>query len=248
MTTKEEWVRRKERYGKSGSKNPEKTKERMSKSQMGHLTSEETKRKIGLANSISLKGNIPWNKNKTNVYSKETKQKMRLRKLGTSLLEEHKMKIGKSNKGKHSMKRTEEWIKNLSESHKGYIMKEKTKAKIKKYWNKPEMKEYARLRRMKIKIPTKFTSIELRIKSFLDELHIPYKTHKAVMGITQPDFFIEPNICIYCDGDYWHNLPIALERDKKINDILKFGGYKVIRIWEHEIKVMEVNDLKNKLK
>lgn len=31
---------------------------------MGHVVSEETKRKIGIKNKVSLKGNIPWNKGK----------------------------------------------------------------------------------------------------------------------------------------------------------------------------------------
>ena len=110
-----------------------------------------------------------------------------------------------------------------------------------------ESKNKIREARLKQKIPTKFTSIELKIAQFLKELNIPYKTHKAVMGITQPDFFIEPNICLYCDGDYWHNLPIAIKRDKKINSILKFGGFRVIRLWEHEINVMKVNELNNEL-
>lgn len=41
----------------------------------GHKLSEETKRKIGEANKIALKGNTPWNKGKKGVYSKETLEK-----------------------------------------------------------------------------------------------------------------------------------------------------------------------------
>lgn len=141
---------------------------------------------------------------------------------------ESREKISITHRGK---KLTIERRENLRQFHMGLKHSEATKQKL-------------REARLKQKFPTKFTSIELKIKSFLDELHIPYKTHKAVMGVTQPDFFIEPNICIYCDGDYWHNLPSYIERDKKINEVLKFGGFKVIRIWEHDIKVMKLNDLK----
>ncbi len=61
----------------------------------GHKLSEETKRKIGLANSIALKGRklssqeiaarkgrIPWNKGKTGIYSLATLEKMRINRLG----------------------------------------------------------------------------------------------------------------------------------------------------------------------
>lgn len=127
-------------------------------------------------------------------------------------------------------------------------MSEEVKLKIRRTSNESDYKEKARARRLKQKIPNKFTSIEIKTKEFLDELHIPYKTHKSVMGITQPDFFIEPNICVYCDGNYWHNLPNVIERDKKINEVLKFAGYKVIRLWEKEIKVMQINEFENRLK
>ncbi len=39
--------------------------------------SEDHKKMIGEKNKISLKGNVPWNKGKTNIYSEESIQKMR---------------------------------------------------------------------------------------------------------------------------------------------------------------------------
>ena len=48
----------------------------------GFKHSKETKRKIGLANSISLIGNIPWNKGKKDIYSQETLKKMSKAKIG----------------------------------------------------------------------------------------------------------------------------------------------------------------------
>lgn len=68
----------------------------------GSSVSEETKKKI----SETLKGNIPWNKGKTNIYSEETKKKM------SETLK------GKTpwNKGKHW---SEEWKQKMSESKKG---------------------------------------------------------------------------------------------------------------------------------
>jgi len=49
---------------------------------VGKPCKEETKKKISLANSISLIGNIPWNKNKKNVLSSQSLQKMSIAKKG----------------------------------------------------------------------------------------------------------------------------------------------------------------------
>lgn len=57
------------------------TKKKMSLSHIGHITSEETRKKIGKANSISLKGKKP---------SKETKRKMSLSHGGTGIPQKKK--------------------------------------------------------------------------------------------------------------------------------------------------------------
>jgi G:T-mismatch repair DNA endonuclease (very short patch repair protein) len=171
-----------------------------------------------------LKINEPWNKG-INGYSTSLK--------GREFSKNHRKNISLSMTGKTPWnKGNGDYIKGSENPMFGKKHSEKTKEKI-------------REARMKQKLPTKFTSIEIKIKKFLDILRIPYKTHKAVMGISQPDFFIEPNICIYCDGDYWHNLPEVIKRDKKINEILIFAGYKVLRLWENKINSMDVNKFKN---
>jgi very-short-patch-repair endonuclease len=60
----------------------------------------------------------------------------------------------------------------------------------------------------------------------------------------------ELKIAIYCDGDYWHNLPSYKKRDKKINDELVKNGWTVFRFWEHQINSNAetcVNVIKDKL-
>jgi very-short-patch-repair endonuclease len=55
---------------------------------------------------------------------------------------------------------------------------------------------------------------------------------------THVDFYIpELNICLYCDGDYWHGpkRPDIQERDAKINRILEGMGYSIVRMTETEI-------------
>jgi len=62
-----------------------------------------------------------------------------------------------------------------------------------------------------------------------------------------PLFFIEPNICIFADGDYWHNRPEAIERDKLVNKELINKGYKVLRFWENEIR-SNIDNCANRIK
>lgn len=85
--------------------------------------------------------------------------------------------------------------------------------------------------------PKKDTSIEIKLQGLLRYNNINFETHKPIFG--QPDLFIEPNICIFADGDYWHNMPKMLIRDQEVNDNLTNNGYCVLRISESVIN----NDL-----
>ena len=105
------------------------------------------------------------------------------------------------------------------------------------------------------------SSHEKLMKKLLDEKGIEW-SEKGVLK-AQPDIFIEPNICIFVDGDYWHFNPkphiIRKENrtgykpndkgygewkyvkdkwasDKKITQRLRDNGYIVERIWESEIE------------
>lgn len=81
------------------------------------------------------------------------------------------------------------------------------------------------------------TSIEIKMEQELTRHGIVFqKQYPIWQAKTIPDFFIIPNICIYCDGDYWHGTDKQKTIDKKQDFILKFLGYKVYRFWEHEIK------------
>ena len=139
--------------------------------------------------------------------TQEQKDKLSKSHTGKKLSEEHKKKIGLSNKGKISKR-------------KGSRLPEEHKEKI-------------RIGRVKQVFPIKDTSIEIKMQNILTEHNIKFEKHKAIVG--QPDIFIEPNICIFCDGDYWHNRPGAQERDTYVNKTLKDRGYKILRFWEHDI-------------
>ena len=80
------------------------------------------------------------------------------------------------------------------------------------------------------------TDIERILKGWLTENNIDFKRNEPIEGITNPDFFIEPNICLYADGDYWHNLKKVRERDEIINAKLEKLGYMAIRLLGSDIK------------
>jgi len=63
-----------------------------------NIYSEKTKEKMCKAN----KGHIPWNKDKTGIYSEETLEKMRNARIGIPISEETKRKISKANGGKNN--------------------------------------------------------------------------------------------------------------------------------------------------
>lgn len=103
------------------------------------------------------------------------------------------------------------------------------------------------------KIKSKDTKPEIFFRKLLYSKGIRYRTHYPIDG--KPDVVIvSQKIAIFVDGCFWHKCPKCcrlpnsnkdywiekieknVKRDKKINETLKSKGWKVIRIWEHEIK------------
>lgn len=107
----------------------------------------------------------------------------------------------------------------------------------------------------------KDTGIEVKLQNILKENNIAFTTHKGITGF--PDIFIEPNICIFADGDYWHATPRKYlpdkvlfsnktakeirDKDAKITQTLLADGYRVLRFWEHDIN-NNVEDCFTKIK
>lgn len=143
------------------------------------------------------------------------------------------------NKGKHDLQVS--WCK-------GIPMREESKQKLRLSHlgmkHTEETKEKIRLGRRKTIIPSKDTKPERMLQLGLILRNIKFRTHEPILG--QPDIFIEPNICIFVDGCFWHGckkcynkfhskLLEKLKRDAEVNHTLNIKGYHVIRIWEHDI-------------
>jgi DNA mismatch endonuclease (patch repair protein) len=154
---------------------------------------------------------------------------------GRKLSEETKRKMQLFHNGKHN---SEKHNKNISEIRKKLfeegklIFSEETRQKM-------------RLNRLKQIFPIKDTGIEIVLQKELNNQNIKFLTHYPIFG--QPDIFIEPNICIFVDGCYWHGCEKCFNRlneyqikrkikDEVVNSALKSYGYVVLRIWEHDIK------------
>jgi len=123
---------------------------------------------------------------------------------------------------------SEQWRQNISKSTKQY------------YLEHPESIERLRQQRMQFTIRKEDTSIELLLQDELNKRIVNFQTHVPLLG--QPDIFINPTVCIFADGCYWHGCPEHFpnngkgKKDKRITEFLQKTGYIVLRFWGHEIR------------
>jgi len=85
-------------------------------------------------------------------------------------------------------------------------------------------------------MPKNDTKIEKIIEDWLEQQDVPFEKQRPIGGFTIVDFFIYPDICVYCDGDYWHSKQETKKRDKQQTKKLKEMDFKVIRLSGTEIK------------
>lgn len=104
------------------------------------------------------------------------------------------------------------------------------------------------------RIKSKNTKPEQILRKILSQSKIKgYRSHYNLTG--KPDIvFPGKRIAIFIDGCFWHKCPKCFKkpatrtrfwmmkisgnvtRDKLVNRELKKAGWKVIRIWEHQVK------------
>lgn len=91
------------------------------------------------------------------------------------------------------------------------------------------------------------TDIEAIIYALLDEPGLECERQKRVGAFRADAFVPRLNLVIEADGDYWHSLPGAEERDARKDSYLRELGYRVLRIRGSQIIGLSANDLKEML-
>ena len=211
------------------------------------MTSEETKRKIGAANKITAKRY--WD----------------------SLTESQKIKTGSAktwfqkgqvshNKGKKATLETRK-----KQSHSATLRFQTQKHPHEGTHRSDATKKLLREARLR-QDPMNFreTVGEKIMKQILKNLGIKFEKQKSMRSdpVCITDFYVNPKMCIFVDGDYWHCNPNDYvrkkklcpgfkpndqisgkkyakdkwARDKKITYVLRKKGYRVIRFWESELE------------
>lgn len=193
--------------------------------------SDNTKKKIGNANKIALTGKKLSDLHKKNIQ----KGHFNIYNSGHFHLRQSNCWIGK-----HHKVETKQKIKNTLNI---YYKTHSSPFKGKTFKHTDIAKNKIRKANASRKYPYTNTSIEIKLQNELKSHSILFETHKYSLFGT-PDIFIEPNICIFADGCYWHACPTCqlnkIQSDKNHKDIkitqkLKQMGFKVYRFWEHEI-------------
>ena len=86
----------------------------------------------------------------------------------------------------------------------------------------------------------KDTDIERILHKELDKLSIKYYKNYPINFknfTTFPDIYIPASkLCIYADGEYWHNYPFGSKKDNLITRKLRRNKYKVLRFWGRQLK------------
>ncbi|MFA5112916.1 MAG: very short patch repair endonuclease [Candidatus Margulisiibacteriota bacterium] len=107
-------------------------------------------------------------------------------------------------------------------------------------------------------IRSKNTKLEQHFLQLLSSVIYPqglrYRKHYAGLPGKPDIVFVSKKIAVFIDGDFWHGYKFRVQkqrlprrywlnkiesnisRDRKINRTLQKMGWRVIRIWEHQIK------------
>ncbi len=252
----------------------EENKKKLSKLYTGRKLSEETCRKLSESKkgkspkNIKLleetgtktrfkKGMIPWNKGLTKENNNS------VRNISINLIGEKNPHYGIPRTKEQKEEARLRW---LGRKHTEVSKKKMSIARMGVKRTPKSIAKYKIWRRTQI-MPIKDTKIEIKIQKLLSQLHLEYLTHKYISEIThgyQCDILIPTQegipqkTVIECDGCYWHGCNICnlkpydkleerKELDKNRTEELIKKGFRVIRLWEHDINNMNLDELKKEL-
>lgn len=88
------------------------------------------------------------------------------------------------------------------------------------------------------------SSIEQKTMDWLKENNIDYEFQFPLNNTFLYDFRVK-NILIEVNGNWFHNLPQQIEKDKNKKFLAENNGYKVIYIWEDEVNNNDFSKLKD---
>jgi DNA mismatch endonuclease, patch repair protein len=104
------------------------------------------------------------------------------------------------------------------------------------------------------RIRSQGTKLEAKLEEILIGIQVPYAKHPKVFG--KPDFaYIDQKIAIFADSDFWHGynwdkkrieiktnkdfwiqkIERNIQRDQEVTVYLEKEGWKVVRLWGHDI-------------
>ena len=112
----------------------------------------------------------------------------------------------------------------------------------------PEQRSYCMSR-----VKGKNTSIENIVRSELHKRGYRFRKHVGKLPGCPDIVFVKQKVLVFIDGDFWHGyrfpqwqrklkpywrdkISRTRKRDKRNFSRLRASGYKVIRLWEHQIK------------
>jgi G:T-mismatch repair DNA endonuclease (very short patch repair protein) len=243
-----------------GKPHSEVTKKKISIAGKGRIVSEATKKKMSeriISAETRKKLSIASKGRKMTAAQKKANSE---RQKGKKLSEATKKKMSETRKGRSVPEATR---KKLSLAHKGRkypdrIISQETRKKISDFNSTPERKAQQREIRSKQKFPFQDSKLELQTQQILKDHNIVFETQKTFKlsnSYHRADIAIQPDKIIEVNGDYWHFNPKKYdgesiqkfrrkeikvkeiwENDKNIINGMKAQGYKVLVVWESELK------------
>jgi len=101
----------------------------------------------------------------------------------------------------------------------------------------PVWREKMRQQRLKQVMPQNNSLPERLLQNAFSEREIGFYPQYIIERFEIDIAFPDEKIAVEVDGNYWHNFPHGLPRDRKKDARLSEIGWKVFRFWESDIKV-----------